>query len=84
MIFTAYCFYDNPHKWQRELWLDGKLFGVWNWRIADEQDGQPWKPGEIVGDADAMPSRCYTCGDPEPTGDGRCWECVQAAQENEP
>lgn len=83
MTFATYCFYDNPRKWQRELWLDGKLFRVWSVSVVDRQSDQPWNAGEIVGDASAMPSLCYTCGVPEPGGDGRCRECWWSAREND-
>lgn len=77
------CVYDNPRKWRRETWSNGELLSACSWRVAGGDCG-PWNPGQIVGDASAMPSECYTCGAHEVTGDGRCWDCVQAAQENEP
>jgi hypothetical protein len=66
----AVCTYDNPATMARECWQDGKLICYYACQllppytkepIPDEHfffgaNIGPWKPGQMVGDAEAMSS----------------------------
>ncbi|MCB1886602.1 MAG: hypothetical protein KDH20_03245 [Rhodocyclaceae bacterium] len=64
------CTYDNPATWHRECWQRGKLICSYSYRLlspfaehpipADRfffgANIGPWKPGQLIGDAEAMPT----------------------------